>query len=140
VKAEVLPDQKRETGKRLKAKGQNVAMAGDGVNDAPALPEADVGIAMGTGTDVAIESAGVTLINGDLRGVARARRLSQATMRIIRQNLFFCVRVQFYRRADRRRSPLPLLRHRPQSADRECGNDVQLALRYHERVVAQARL
>jgi len=89
VEAEVLPAQKRDVIQRLKAGGRKVAMAGDGVNDAPALAEADVGLAMGTGTDVAMESAGITLVSGDLRGIARARRLSQATMRNIRQNLFF---------------------------------------------------
>jgi Cu+-exporting ATPase len=89
VEAEVLPDQKRDVVRRLKASGRKVAMAGDGVNDAPALAEADVGLAMGTGSDVAMESAGVTLVSGDLRGIARARHLSRATMRNIRQNLFF---------------------------------------------------
>ena len=89
VVAEVLPDQKAEHVRRFKAEGRKVAMAGDGINDAPALALADVGIAMGTGTDVAMESAHVTLVRGDLRGIARARALSRATMTNIKQNLFF---------------------------------------------------
>ena len=89
IEADVLPARKAQVVAELQRSGTRVAMAGDGINDAPALAQADVGIAMGTGTDIAIESAGITLVKGDLSGIVRARRLSRATMSNIRQNLFF---------------------------------------------------
>lgn len=136
VIAEVMPEDKSRIIDEFKQKGHVVAMAGDGVNDAPALARADVGIAMGTGTDVAIESAGITLLRGDLGGIVKARKLSRATMRNIRQNLFFCLRLQHSGRTHSGRRAVSFLRVAPQPSDCRRRDELQLCLGHRQRLAA----
>ena len=138
VIAEVLPEQKVEAVRRLQGEGHIMAMAGDGVNDAPALAQADVGIAMGTGTDVAMESAGVTLVKGDLRGIVRARRLSRATMRNIRQNLVLAFIYNALGVPVGGGRALPLVRTSAEPHHGERGDEPQLGVGDRQRAAAAA--